>query len=276
MFNWLRRLNQILVGFHSLGFLLSIGGVVCLKFFDVISYNGFKSIQFPQMWICGTLIFTVYLIDHLRDLNVNVRLTSELEIVRKFKWVLIPISIIGFMISILLVHKLDDVFITLGIIAFVLTVIYFLGLKFLPFRIMGRVKELWVALVISFAIAYIPMASNNTFDMMPILFFFLICFQSTLLFSWIDYQNDKLNQKGTLATQMGLEFVAWFFDILMLVHIALLADTAHSEGLSNLILAMFIMQMMLLAVRIYLEKKGSKPVLRFWADSVFVVPLVFI
>jgi hypothetical protein len=275
MSNWLGKINNFLLGIHSVGIIVAVGGVVCLNYFAEIQNDGFNIISLTEMWICGSLIFSVYLFDHLRDLKNKKKFIDELEIVNSFKWILIAIAIIGIVVSIIHLPKLSERFIILGVISFVLTLIYFFGIKFLPVFVMGKLKEFWVAMVVTYSIVGIPSLMANDADYMLILFFFIICFQNMLLFSWIDLKKDLINHNPTLATQMGLDFVAWFFDILMLIHLAFLADMAYANGISLAIGLFFFMQLILFAIRVYLEKKGTNPVLRFWTDSVFLVPAVF-
>ncbi|MCK9480876.1 MAG: hypothetical protein M0R38_03820 [Bacteroidia bacterium] len=269
------KISNILLALSDLSLPVVFGGAVCFSFFANLHQIEY---YYPIIWICCSGIFAIYLYDHLADLKS----TSQIEIgapfwiLYRFKKIWIVVSVLSLLIAFyILLTKMRLEYLMPGGIVALLVLGYYLFRKFAPKKIQGQLKELWISLVATMALGGISAwITTSQIHWILLISFFLICFQNMLLFSWIDFEHDVINQNLTLAVSSGISYLVWILDIVSLVNLAMLADLWHSEGFSFAIVIFLLMQLQLFIIRILCEYKGTKRVYRFWTDMVFVLPLL--
>lgn len=252
-----------------------MGGAICFMFFSKLHHVDFF---YPIIWICSIGIFAIYLYDHFSDLSSvgEVRYGEPFWILYKFKKIWFVITAVSLVIaSYLFFTKMRVVYLEPGGVVALLVLGYYFFRKLAPKKWQGKFKELWISLVATMALGGIPAWITNTeIHWILLCSFFLLCFQNMLLFSWIDYEADLINNNPTLAVDSGIPFVVWLLDIFALINIALLADLWYSNGYTIAIPVFFAMQIQLITIRVFCEFRYPKRIYRFWTDMIFVIPLI--
>ena len=254
-----------------------------LVFGSVITYSFFAKIhnQIPDknhLFLLGSAVFVIYLFDHLRECVSSKPSDSNQSfyLLYKTRWIWIVIGILLIFTSIYVLYlsfytlKWQPIFIIL-----VLTKIYFFIERIRFFSFLNKIKEALIAFVLTMTLGFLPAWSSNEIHYSYMLLLFLLSFQSINIFSWVDYESDVALNKQTLATKFGLHFVVWTNDIFSLISFAIIGDTWSEEGFSVALLVFILMQLSVLVLRFMCEFNKPKRVYRFWADMVFVLPLVY-
>jgi len=267
--------KNILTLFSDLSLPLVIGSVCTYSF--IAKIHGQTSDPL-HLFLLGSAVFTIYLLDHLSDSSKSKpsEHSQPFYLLYRFRklwlglvFLLVIVSTWAFIKSL---HTLawQPILYVLGG-----TLLYFLIERLPLFSFLSKVKEVIIALVLTLALGLLPAWDSAEIDYSFLLLLFLLSFQSINIFSWVDYENDLANGKKTLATEMGLPFVVWANDIFALITLAIIGDTWSEQGFSATLLVFILMELSLISLRLLCEFREPKRVYRFWADMVFVLPVVY-
>lgn len=253
-----------------------IGAPVCLYFFsDIFAY----SLPFYVPLAASFAVLGVYLLDHLMDIKkqqmegIKVQQFSLIAKYTSLFRVLALVFLAAALVLVLLFFRGN--ILLLASLPALLTIAYYTLLPLLNNTWKVKVELVLIALVVTFSIAVIPALLGNSPNWLWILLFFVTCIQNLLLFAWLDVKRDSITNNQSIATDMGIPFVAWVFDILFLVSIAILADNWQAYGADLVLFLFFAMQFYLLVFRILIEKSKPSFEWRFWVDAVFLIPLLY-
>jgi 4-hydroxybenzoate polyprenyltransferase len=253
-----------------------IGAPVCLYFFsDIFGYI----LPFYVPLAASFAVLGVYLLDHLMDIKkeqIEGIKVQQFTLIAKYTSLFRLLALVFLAAALVLVLLFfRGNILRLASLPALLTVAYYTLLPLLKNTWKVKVELVLIAIVVTFSIAVIPALLGNSPNWLWILLFFVICLQNLLLFAWLDFNRDSKTNKESIATIMGIPFVAWVFDILFVVSIAILADNFQEYGADLVPLLFLAMQFYLLVFRVLIEK--NKPIFewRFWVDAVFLIPILY-
>jgi 4-hydroxybenzoate polyprenyltransferase len=111
------------------------------------------------------------------------------------------------------------------------------------------------------------------FDWIVVVQFFLIALTNLILFSWMDYEEDKRDCHSSLSTQIGKKGVTLILRFLFLVILVLTGYIFLRQSTLGLIyLAMVLVLLMAFLFPTYFKKQSRY---RFWGDAIFFFPILF-
>ena len=183
----------------------------------------------PDVWFYVILALSVWILytsDHLVDAR---RLKGKAHTQRhlfhhsNFKVLSLLVFVLAIVDCLLVFIKLPQQIIFAGFILFIITSVYFGALSMLKSRKSFLLqKEFIVALVYTAGVWIGPLALRNykllNYEILFLISFFLIVWSVVLLYSLIEYPEDRLDGHHTLATRIGVRSAQRFiYGVLLLV-----------------------------------------------------------
>lgn len=186
----------------------------------------------PDVWfyvILALSVWILYTADHLVDarrLKEKAHTQRHLFHHTHFKVLTVLVGILAMGDFLLVLMKLSQQIIFAGFILFIITAVYFGALSLLKSRksILLQ-KEFIVALVYTAGVWIGPLALRNykllNTEILFLIGFFMIVWSVVLLYSAIEYEEDRIDGHQTLATRIGVSSIQrLIYGIVLLVIIA--------------------------------------------------------
>lgn len=239
-------------------------------------YN--TSITFAAVLSLMIAVWLIYTFDHLMDARKTVNTASAFRHrfhQRYYKHVrlsLLPVLLIGLAVSI----SLPEIVIRNGIICSLIVACYFLLLKTQSFWI----KELFIAACYTLGVFLTPFTLSgglvNAFQLLLIPQIFCIALANLLIFSFFDYETDKLDgfaSMATLTSKLTCKIVALSIILLGLLSSVLFFIEASLTSTREFQVIIFLMNLILLAT-VLMPKIFRRDLYRVFGDGVFLLPLI--
>lgn len=273
---WITRQMKFIFSFYktinALSLDVALGAMICACFFA----KHFMITILPQgIAILGLTVWIIYTVDHLADAK---RITHTASMFRHqfhqkyFISLSVVVAIAAWAEFILLFFIREKLFFA-GLVVGLLTFIYILFNRWFLY-----VKELAGALLYCTGI-FLPTFTFQQkhfliFDWIVVVQFFLIVFINLILFSWMDYHQDKNDRHTSLALQIGKEGAGMILKILFLLIFSLTSYTFFVvPRLGLMYLLMVLVLLMLFLFPKYFKKQAKY---RFLGDAIFFFPILFL
>lgn len=232
----------------------------------------------------GLTVWIIYTLDHLLDARMipDVAKSFRHRLHQSFFFLILMFWIVAFFFNIHLVYTyLNIQIIWGGILLSGLVSIHFLICRFTDLDDSFPTKELRIAIlyVLGISLASISLQTKIQLDTFLILaFFILVAFINLLLFSILEYEQDKSENMTNIRTVLSgnvidkLITISFILAELMLVLICLI------NGFEFLyrILPLFLMPLILILIHRNIDKYRTMDKYRIVGDAVFILPILSI
>jgi len=267
----IKIVQKALVLFTEYSLVVVLGVTACFVFFS-------KSVNLPlsiyDIVAPAYSLFFIYFLDHFFD---NSHTPKRFNYIpsrnHPFFKPLIALYSLG---AFFLLLNVSEFFLFPGGLAIVLVLIYFFLLHLSSHNYLRYFKEIFIAFVVTFVVAILPMWAAREFSFLHSFLFGLLCFQNTLFFSLIDNTIDLKNKTPNLISEIGIHQLKNILLIISIFSVSIFLVLFFSfGGFGNMVSVLFMMQVFFMLLSFFLYRKGFPFYTKISIDSMFLIPIAF-